>query len=92
MPLTLALVHFHPEPVDDCPCFEDAIAVLSCTMGSFVGHWQVSKYGLSHLLRSHTSVFQPGIITGLAIGAYRILLGESWYPSIECLVDDKDSA
>ncbi|KIK37335.1 hypothetical protein CY34DRAFT_776193 [Suillus luteus UH-Slu-Lm8-n1] len=28
IPICLPLVHYHPHPVDDCPCFEDAIAGL----------------------------------------------------------------
>lgn len=39
----LLLVNKHPEPVDDCPCFEDAIAVLACLLGSFVVHWTHEK-------------------------------------------------
>jgi hypothetical protein len=27
--------------VDDCPCFEDAIAILSVLMGVFLSHWVV---------------------------------------------------
>ncbi|KAI0674656.1 PAP2-domain-containing protein [Trametes maxima] len=39
VPLCLYLVHRHPQPVDDCPCFEDAIAFISVVMGEFVGRW-----------------------------------------------------
>ncbi|KAI5118596.1 hypothetical protein M0805_004171 [Coniferiporia weirii] len=33
------MVHRHPQPVDDCPCFEDAIAFVSVIAGVFVSHW-----------------------------------------------------
>ncbi|KAI0747169.1 PAP2-domain-containing protein [Daedaleopsis nitida] len=39
IPLCLYLVHRHPQPVDDCPCFEDAIAFVSVVMGEFVMRW-----------------------------------------------------
>jgi hypothetical protein len=39
IPLTLWAVHQHPQPVDDCPCFEDAIAFMSVLMGAFVARW-----------------------------------------------------
>ena len=75
IPITIALVHFHPEPVDDCPCFEDAIAVLSCTMGSFVGHWQIAKAGMTHLMSDHGSIMSGGILSGIIIAVYRVVCG-----------------
>ncbi|KAF8880461.1 PAP2 superfamily-domain-containing protein [Gymnopilus junonius] len=39
IPLTLLAVHYHPQPVDDCPCFEDAIAILSVVLGALVSRW-----------------------------------------------------
>jgi hypothetical protein len=45
IPLTLLAVHKHPQPVDDCPCFEDAIAILSVLMGVFLSHWVVCFTG-----------------------------------------------
>ncbi|KAG6333952.1 hypothetical protein ID866_5135 [Astraeus odoratus] len=38
-PICLLLVHFHPQPVDDCPCFEDAIAFISVILGAFLARW-----------------------------------------------------
>ncbi|KAJ7473089.1 hypothetical protein B0H11DRAFT_2430367 [Mycena galericulata] len=38
IPLALLAVN-HPQPVDDCPCFEDAIAVGSVVLGMLVGRW-----------------------------------------------------
>ncbi|CAE6449064.1 unnamed protein product [Rhizoctonia solani] len=39
----LFLVHRHAEPVDDCPCFEDAIAFVSVVMGAVIAHWHFSR-------------------------------------------------
>ncbi|EIM81915.1 uncharacterized protein STEHIDRAFT_103330 [Stereum hirsutum FP-91666 SS1] len=33
----LLLVNQHPQPVDDCPCFEDAIAFISVMLGVLLG-------------------------------------------------------
>jgi dihydrosphingosine 1-phosphate phosphatase len=44
--VTLFLVSVHPEPVDDCPCFEDAIASLAVSMGLIVGAWQINASGI----------------------------------------------
>ncbi|KAH8116160.1 PAP2 superfamily-domain-containing protein [Phellopilus nigrolimitatus] len=43
-PLAIALlcglmVHWHPQPVDDCPCFEDAIAFVSVIAGMLLVRW-----------------------------------------------------
>ncbi|KAF8970350.1 PAP2 superfamily-domain-containing protein [Flammula alnicola] len=48
IPLCLLAVHIHPQPVDDCPCFEDAIAILSVVLGALVSRWALSysQFGL----------------------------------------------
>jgi hypothetical protein len=35
----LLLVNQHPSPVDDCPCFEDAIAFISVILGIVTSFW-----------------------------------------------------
>lgn len=50
VPLTLGLVFIHPEPVDDCPCFEDAIAFVAVAAGIALGGWDnVTRMHLSPL-------------------------------------------
>ncbi|KAG6850309.1 hypothetical protein H0H93_015251 [Arthromyces matolae] len=46
IPLCLLAVNQHPQPVDDCPCFEDAIAFGSVVLGALVGAWAMSYFGL----------------------------------------------
>ncbi|KAK8843376.1 hypothetical protein IAR55_007033 [Kwoniella newhampshirensis] len=72
IPITLALVRYHPEPVDDCPCFEDAIAVLAVINGLFVGHWW-SVFGQDDI--PARSIFTDGPGLGLVIIAVRLVLG-----------------
>lgn len=50
VPLTLIpwgifAVNQHPQPVDDCPCFEDAIAFVSVMLGALVGKWHAGYFG-----------------------------------------------
>ncbi|KAH7904371.1 hypothetical protein BJ138DRAFT_1019219 [Hygrophoropsis aurantiaca] len=45
-PLCLLLVHYHPQPVDDCPCFEDAIAFVSVILGIFLARWHTIHAGV----------------------------------------------
>ncbi|KIM59073.1 hypothetical protein SCLCIDRAFT_16570 [Scleroderma citrinum Foug A] len=49
-PVCLLLVHFHPQPVDDCPCFEDAIAFVSVILGGFVARWHTAYAGIDRQL------------------------------------------
>lgn len=45
IPLCVIMVNQHPVPVDDCPCFEDAIAFVSVLMGSILGRWHAVHAG-----------------------------------------------
>ncbi|KAH9930487.1 PAP2 superfamily-domain-containing protein [Epithele typhae] len=53
VPMCLVLVHRHPQPVDDCPCFEDAIAFNSVIMGEFVIRWWMDNYGYDASFFTH---------------------------------------
>lgn len=44
--LCLLLVNQHPQPVDDCPCFEDAIASLALLTGTVISRWHAAKYNM----------------------------------------------
>ncbi|KAF7338800.1 Sphingosine-1-phosphate phosphatase [Mycena sanguinolenta] len=44
IPLALLAVNQHPQPVDDCPCFEDAIALGSVVLGMFIGRWGAVRW------------------------------------------------
>lgn len=55
--LVLALaIRFHPEPADNCPCFDDSVAFIGVVMGTCIGTWN-----LAHVL---TGSARPAI--GLA--------------------------
>jgi len=51
------MVNQHPQPVDDCPCFEDAIAFISVVLGDILGHWAFFQYGVTP---EFFKVAQPG--------------------------------
>lgn len=46
IPLGLFAVNQHAEPVDDCPCFEDAIAFVSVILGTVLARWHGFNWGL----------------------------------------------
>ncbi|KAJ4306796.1 Long-chain base-1-phosphate phosphatase [Collariella sp. IMI 366227] len=48
-PLTIALtilllVRVHPEPADDCPCFDDSVAFAGVMIGLETGIWRFARY------------------------------------------------
>ncbi|TXT08734.1 hypothetical protein VHUM_02862 [Vanrija humicola] len=71
LPLTLALIHIHPETPDDCPCFEDAIAIMAVILGSYVGHWDKALNNRDY----GPSIWRHGAIWGAAIGFLRVVIG-----------------
>jgi len=43
--LWMLVINRHPQPVDDCPCFEDAIAFVSVEAGLLLSLWHGRYYG-----------------------------------------------
>ena len=41
----LILVRIHPEPADDCPCFDDSVAFAGVMIGVEVGNWHFARSG-----------------------------------------------
>lgn len=39
----LALVRLHPEPADDCPCFDDSVSFAGVMLGVQVAGWQFAR-------------------------------------------------
>ncbi|KAF1990846.1 hypothetical protein K402DRAFT_417595 [Aulographum hederae CBS 113979] len=46
----LALIRMHPEPADDCPCFDDSVAFAAVIIGVEVGAWHFAstRFALAH--------------------------------------------
>ena len=40
----LALIHVYPEPVDDCPCFDDSVAFVGVLIGLDLSHCRLVRY------------------------------------------------
>ncbi|KAL1840540.1 hypothetical protein VTJ49DRAFT_361 [Mycothermus thermophilus] len=40
----IALVRVHPEPADDCPCFDDSVAFAGVMIGLECGTWRFARY------------------------------------------------
>ncbi|OCF40255.1 hypothetical protein I317_05949 [Kwoniella heveanensis CBS 569] len=75
IPVTLGLVHYHPYPIDDCPCFEDAIAVLAVILGSFIGHWSSVMRPDLLSIADHRPIFLDGYLLAIGVIVVRLAIG-----------------
>lgn len=41
--VVLVLIRIHPEPADDCPCFDDSVSFAAVFIGCQVASWDLSK-------------------------------------------------
>ncbi|KAF7288673.1 Sphingosine-1-phosphate phosphatase [Mycena chlorophos] len=75
IPLALLAVNQHPQPIDNCPCFEDAIAIGSVALGMLVGRW-----GVPHFLpqSADRTVVMPGSGWVLQAGGVWEIVPRTW--------------
>ena len=73
--IILVLVRIHPEPADDCPCFDDSVAFAGVVIGC--------EYGVWHFAQTSYSWSQPTLGTvpfdlqrmGWGVAILRIVVG-----------------
>jgi hypothetical protein len=73
--LIVVMVRVHPEPVDDCPCFDDSVAFAGTIIGVESGAWRFGKHspfsGIYHGPEASFDLEALGVLTSVA----RILVG-----------------
>ncbi len=72
-------MHFHPNPVDPCPCFEDAIAIMSVMLGGILSLWRENWSGEGVPAALDFPILSRGPIIGALVGVERVVIGESFY-------------
>ena len=73
--LIVALVRVHPEPVDDCPCFDDSVAFAGVIVGCEAGTWRFGKHSpFSGIYHGPEASFDLASI-GPAVSVLRVLVG-----------------
>ena len=66
----IVLVRIHPEPADDCPCFDDSVAFAGVMIGLEIGTWHVPR------LRETMSLLPGGIASpSLPVALGRVVFG-----------------
>ncbi|KAF7543046.1 hypothetical protein G7Z17_g11064 [Cylindrodendrum hubeiense] len=74
--LILVLVRIHPEPADDCPCYDDSVAFAGVVIGLEFGTWTYGKIALDPW-ETHAHGGSPVDITHLdwSTNVVRIVFG-----------------
>lgn len=68
--IIIVLVRIHPEPADDCPCFDDSVAFAGVMIGLEIGTWHLPR------LRNTLSLLPGGIASpSLPIALGRVVFG-----------------
>ncbi|GJN91038.1 hypothetical protein Rhopal_004053-T1 [Rhodotorula paludigena] len=76
----LLLVTFHPEPAEECPCFEDAVAFLSVVGGVIVGQawapdpFSTHTYGYRWRDAAEVAMWSGAVLFKLVTGISAILV------------------
>ncbi|KAL2020534.1 hypothetical protein VTK56DRAFT_8334 [Thermocarpiscus australiensis] len=79
-PLTVALViivlvRIHPEPADDCPCFDDSVAFAGVMIGLECGTWRFARYSpWAHIYSGPAASFNLADL-GWPVAVARVVVG-----------------
>lgn len=74
--LVLALaVRFHPEPADNCPCFDDSVAFIGVVMGIKLGVWHYSSGNVRSLDNVTAQHVAETTRADVGRGVAKVLLG-----------------
>jgi hypothetical protein len=73
--LIIVLVRIHPEPADDCPCFDDSVAFAGVMIGVEGGTWRFARFSrIAHVYNGPNATFElaalgwPRVIARLVFG------------------------
>ncbi|ORY19008.1 phosphatidic acid phosphatase type 2/haloperoxidase [Clohesyomyces aquaticus] len=73
--ITLFLVRIHPEPADDCPCYDDSISFAGVVIGCQIGAFHYARTGYAIDLPIPSTVPFSLKALGLPTATARIVLG-----------------
>ena len=78
-PITVALIIFvlvriHPEPADDCPCFDDSVAFAGVMIGVEYGTWRLARSPLATIYNGPDATFALSAL-GWPVTTARVVFG-----------------
>ncbi|KAK9472329.1 phosphatidic acid phosphatase type 2/haloperoxidase [Dipodascopsis tothii] len=77
VPIMLALVRVHSEPVDPCPCFEDSVAFAGVVLGVDLGLWHYASSPHS-MPNAAVGTIPYASTLGVPVSVLRVVLGIVW--------------
>lgn len=73
--VVFVLVRIHPEPADDCPCFDDSMAFAGTVVGVNIGAWHYARTGFAIDFPIPSTVPFDLKTLGLLVALLRIVVG-----------------
>lgn len=75
----VTLIRIHPEPADDCPCFDDGVSFMGVVLGAWVSFWYIARYGPAEAANPvcHGCIPFDFAATGIVGCVARIVIGVS---------------
>ncbi|KAK3949302.1 sphingosine-1-phosphate phosphohydrolase [Pseudoneurospora amorphoporcata] len=70
----LILVRIHPEPADDCPCFDDSVSFAGVILGLELGTWHFARSRWDHIYNGPNALFDLSAL-GRPVIIIRLILG-----------------
>ncbi|KAK1778460.1 sphingosine-1-phosphate phosphohydrolase [Copromyces sp. CBS 386.78] len=70
----LILVRIHPEPADDCPCFDDSVSFAGVIVGLELGTWHFARSRWDHIYNGPNALFNLSAL-GRPVIIIRLILG-----------------
>ncbi|OTA98671.1 hypothetical protein M426DRAFT_103724 [Hypoxylon sp. CI-4A] len=66
--LIIILIRVHPEPADDCPCFDDSVAFAGVMMGLEIGTWRFGRSSWADIPFDLEALGWPAVISRILFG------------------------
>lgn len=73
--IVLIFVRVHPEPADDCPCFDDSVAFSGVIIGIQLGAWHFARSGFAIADPVPSTAPYSLVTLGWIVSAARLLMG-----------------
>ncbi|KAI1496175.1 PAP2 superfamily-domain-containing protein [Biscogniauxia marginata] len=64
----IVLIRVHPEPADDCPCFDDSVAFAGVVIGLEIGTWHIGGPSFGRVPFNLSALGWPAVILRVCLG------------------------
>ncbi|KAI1364933.1 PAP2-domain-containing protein [Xylaria arbuscula] len=70
----IVLVRVHPEPADDCPCFDDSVCFAGVMIGLEVGTWHFAQSPFANIPFDLHALGWPAVILRVLFGVFVVFI------------------